>query len=82
MVLYRQELAESTKLQINKVRQLINEMCVNFIHRGIKAKKMLIRNNYVFAIIEGNVIYAHLYPLGSYAVYTGKYFTSNLTYAK
>jgi hypothetical protein len=73
MVLYRQELAESTKLQINKVRQLINEMCVNFIHRGIKAKKMLIRNNYVFALIGGNVILEHFYALGSYAVCIGKY---------
>jgi len=42
MVLHRQELVEGTELQIDKVRQLINEMCVNFIHRGIKVKVMLI----------------------------------------
>jgi hypothetical protein len=41
MVLTRQELAEGTKLQINKVQQLINEICVNFIHRGFKVKQML-----------------------------------------
>ena len=47
IVLYRQEFAESTKLQIYKVRQLINEIYVDFIHRGFKIKRMLIRNNYV-----------------------------------
>ena len=73
MALYRQELAAGTKLQINKVRKLVNEMYVNFITRGLRVKQILICNNYVFAIIGGNVIHEHLYPLGSYAVCTGKY---------
>jgi hypothetical protein len=60
MVLYRQVLAEGTKLQINKVQQLINEMYVNYIHRGFKVKQMLIRNNYIFAIIGENIIHEHL----------------------
>ena len=48
MVLYRQELAAGTQLQINKVRKLVNEMYVNFIHRGFKVKQMLIRNKIYF----------------------------------
>jgi len=82
MVLYRQELVEGTELQIDKVRKLINEMYDNFIHWVLKVKHLLICNNYVFAIIGGNVFHEHLYRLGSYAVCTGKYLTRNMTFAK
>ena len=43
---------------------------------------MLIRKNHVCDIIGGNVIHVHLYPLGSYAMCTGKYLTSNLIFTK
>jgi hypothetical protein len=82
MVIYRQELAGGTELQINKVRQFVNEMYVNFLHLVFKVKEMLIRKHLIFYIIGSNVTHEHLYPLGSYAVCAGKYLTSNLTFAK